>query len=126
VDRPLGVGMGEIALLGLEFYGRHGVRPEEGELGARFVVDLWLEVAFEGKGDRLEETVDYARVYALVEEAVRHRRFYLIEALADHLAETLLQAFPRLLGVRVRVHKPHAPIPGVFRDVYAETRRSRS
>jgi dihydroneopterin aldolase len=104
--------MGEIALLGLEFYGRHGVMPEEGRLGARFVVDLWLEVAFEGKGDRLEETVDYAQVYALVEEAVRHRRFYLIEALADHLAETLLQAFPRLLAVRVRVHKPHAPIPG--------------
>ena len=63
--------MGEIALLGLEFYGRHGVMPEEGRLGARFVVDLWLSVPFEGKGDRLEETVDYAAVYALVEEAVR-------------------------------------------------------
>ena len=97
--------MGEIALLGLEFYGRHGVMPEEGRLGARFVVDLWLSVPFEGKGDRLEETVDYAAVYALVEEAVRHRR---------------------LQAVRVRVHKPHAPIPGVFRDVYAETQKSRS
>ena len=105
--------MGEIALLGLEFYGRHGVMPEEGRLGARFVVDLWLSVPFEGKGDRLEE-------------AVRHRRFYLIEALADHLAEELLKAFPRLQAVRVRVHKPHAPIPGVFRDVYAETQKSRS
>jgi dihydroneopterin aldolase len=91
--------MGEIALLGLEFYGRHGVMPEEGRLGARFVVDLWLEVPFEGKGDRLEETVDYALVYALVEEVVRHRRFYLIEALADHLAEALLEAFPRLTGM---------------------------
>ena len=118
--------MGEIALLGLEFYGRHGVMPEEGRLGARFVVDLWLSVPFEGKGDRLEETVDYAAVYALVEEAVRHRRFYLIEALADHLAEELLKAFPRLQAVRVRVHKPHAPIPGVFRDVSAETQICRS
>jgi dihydroneopterin aldolase len=118
--------MGEIALLGLEFYGRHGVRPEEGRLGARFVVDLWLKVPFEGRGDRLEETVDYAAVYAPLEEVARHRRFYLIEALADHLAEALLQAFPRLEGVRVRVHKPHAPIPGVFRDVYAETEKTRS
>ncbi len=118
--------MGRIALLGLEFYGRHGVRPEEGRLGARFVVDLWLEVAFEGRGDRLEETVDYAQVYALVEREVTGRRFYLIEALADHLAQTLLEAFPRLVRVRVRVHKPHAPIPGVFRDVYAETERARS
>lgn len=118
--------MGEIALLGLEFYGRHGVHPEEGRLGARFVVDLWLEVPFEGRGDRLEETVDYAAVYTLVEGIVRGRRFYLIEALADHLAEELLKAFPRLLRVRVRVHKPHAPIPGVFRDVYAETEKARS
>ncbi len=38
--------------------------------------------------------MDYAAVYALVEEAVRHRRFYLIEALADHLAEALMEPFP--------------------------------
>ncbi len=117
--------MGRIALLGLEFYGRHGVRPEEGRLGARFVVDVELWVPFEDRGDRLEETVDYAQVYALVEGVVQGERFYLIEALADHLAQRLLQAFPRLERVRVRVHKPHAPIPGVFRDVYAETERAR-
>jgi len=26
----------------------------------------------------------------------------------------------------VRVHKPHAPLPGVVRDVYAEVRRERA
>lgn len=117
--------MGRIVLEGLEFYGRHGVRPEEGRLGARFVVDVELWVEFEGRGDHLEETVDYAAVYQVVSEAVTGRRFYLIEALADFLAGTLLERFPRLRGVRVRVHKPHAPIPGVFRDVYAETERTR-
>ena len=110
--------MGEIALLGLEFYGRHGVMPEEGRLGARFVVDLWLSVPFEGKGDRLEETVDYAAVYALVAEAVRHRRFYLIEALADHLAEALLKAFfgtstpKRKNPVPKGVSSPHLALMG--------------
>ncbi|KGQ22127.2 dihydroneopterin aldolase [Thermus filiformis] len=117
--------MGRIVLEGLEFYGRHGVRPEEGRLGARFVVDVELWVGFEDRGDRLEETVDYAAVYQVVAEAVTGRRFYLIEALADALAQALLERFPRLERVRVRVHKPHAPIPGVFRDVYAETERSR-
>ncbi|MGQ9511180.1 MAG: dihydroneopterin aldolase [Thermaceae bacterium] len=117
--------MGRIVLEGLEFYGRHGVKPEEGRLGARFVVDVELWVGFEGKGDRLEETVDYAEVYQVVAEAVTGKRFYLIEALADTLAQTLLDRFPRLSRVRVRVHKPHAPIPGVFRDVFAETERER-
>ena len=100
--------MGEIALLGLEFYGRHGVMPEEGRLGARFVVDLWLSVPFEGKGDRLEETVDYAAVYALVEEAVRHRRFYLIEAPGFFGTSTPKRKNPVFEGVS----SPHLALMG--------------
>ncbi|WP_293171174.1 dihydroneopterin aldolase [Oceanithermus sp.] len=118
--------MGKIALVGLEFYGRHGVKPEEGALGARFIVDVELEVAFEGKGDRLTATVDYAEVHRLVAEVVTRERFYLIEALADHLAERLMAAFPRVERLVVRVHKPHAPLQGVFRDVYAEVTKKAS
>ncbi|WP_457638200.1 dihydroneopterin aldolase [Oceanithermus sp.] len=118
--------MGRIALIGLEFYGRHGVKPEEGALGARFLVDVELEVAFEGKGDRLEATVDYAEVHRLVAEVVTSERFYLIEALADTLADKLIQTFPKIESLTVRVHKPHAPLQGVFRDVYAEVSRNRA
>jgi len=117
--------MGRIALIGLEFYGRHGVKPEEGALGARFIVDVELEIAYEGKGDRLAATVDYAAVHRLVAEVVTGERFYLIEALADALAERLLHAFPKVEALVVRVHKPHAPLPGVFRDVYAEVTKKR-
>ncbi len=115
--------MGRIVLTGLEFYGRHGVMPEEGALGARFAVDVELEVAFEEQGDRISSTVDYAEVYQVVQNAVTKRRFYLIEALADFLARTLTERFPAALSVRVRVHKPHAPIPGIFRDTFVETER---
>jgi len=117
--------MGRIALVGLEFYGRHGVKPEEGALGARFIVDVELEVGFEGKGDRLEATVDYAEVHQLVAAVVTSERFYLIEALADALAERIMKAFPKASALIVRVHKPHAPLQGVFRDVYAEVSRRR-
>jgi len=117
--------VGRIALLGLEFHAHHGVMPEEGRLGARFIVDIEMEVAFEGRGDRLEGTVDYGKVYEAVAAVVTRERFYLIEALADHLADALMRAFPRLEALTVRVHKPHAPIAGVFRDVYAETSRLR-
>ncbi|WP_457630513.1 dihydroneopterin aldolase [Oceanithermus sp.] len=118
--------MGRIALVGLEFYGRHGVKPEEGALGARFIVDVELEVPFEGQGDSLEATVDYAEVHRLVAAVVTGERFYLIEALADTIADRLMAAFPGARSLVVRVHKPHAPLPGVFRDVYAETSRRRS
>ena len=117
--------MGKIALEGLEFYGRHGVKPEEGALGARFLVDVILEVGFEGKGDRLDATVDYAEVHRLVADAVTGKRFYLIEALADSIAGKIMDTFKNVIALTVRVHKPHAPLPGVFRDVYAEVSRTR-
>ncbi len=115
--------MGRIVLRGLEFFGRHGARPEEERLGARFVVDVEMEVAFEGKGDDLDATVDYAAVYRLVAGVVEKERFYLIEALAERLAARLIAAFPEVQHLVVRVHKPHAPLPGVFRDVFAEVEK---
>ncbi|HEX2865062.1 MAG TPA: dihydroneopterin aldolase [Deinococcales bacterium] len=115
-----------IVLEGLEFFGRHGVYAEEGRLGARFVVDLELFLNLAGIADRVDDTVDYGLVYASVRDAVTGARFYLIEALANHIAATLLAEHPRLAGLTVRVHKPHAPLPGVFRDVFAEVHRDRA
>jgi dihydroneopterin aldolase len=120
-----GFALGKVALLGLEFYGKHGRYPEENRLGARFVVDLELMVAFEGRPDSLEATVDYGAVYALVQELVTQKSYYLIESLAEALALGILAEFAAVDSLLVRVHKPHAPLPGVFRDVYVETSRSR-
>jgi dihydroneopterin aldolase len=75
--------------------------------------------------DRLEVTVDYGAVYESIRAVVTEERFDLIEALAGHIAERLMQEHPLLAAVVVRVHKPHAPIPGIFRDAYAEAELSR-
>lgn len=116
--------MDKIVLTGLEFHARHGVFEAESNLGARFVIDVELSLLLSGR-DLLEETVDYAAVYALVQQRVTERRFLLIEALACDLAAELLTAHPTVAEVRVRVHKPHAPLPGIVRDVYAEVTRHR-
>jgi len=119
-----GTGGDKIVLSGLEFHARHGVFEEETSLGARFVVDVELSFPISGE-DRLEATADYSAVYELVRLEVTTRRFYLIEALAHHLAVRLLAAQPLVREVTVRVHKPHAPLPGIVRDVYAEVTRAR-
>jgi len=76
--------------------------------------------------DSLKATVDYGRVYDVVRRAVTtERRYRLIEALASRIAEALLAAEERVAQVTVRVHKPHAPLPGVVRDVAVEVRRER-
>jgi dihydroneopterin aldolase len=116
--------MDKIVLLGLEFHGYHGVFPEEAKFGARFIVDVELSVTLPQQ-DTLSETVDYSNVYALVKREVTERRYRLIEALAHQIASRLLEEESRVAAVTVRVHKPHAPLPGVLKDVFVEVHRGR-
>jgi len=110
---------------GMEFHAYHGVYDEEGKLGARFVVDVELGLHVSGR-DVLRSTVDYGRVYDIVRRAVtEERRYRLIEALASRIAAALLAADTLVQRVTVRVHKPHAPLPGVVRDVSVEVHRVR-
>ena len=121
----LGNKLDKIVLAGLEFHARHGVYESETHFGARFIVDVELYLPLSGRDD-LEATVDYSAVYDLVRAQVTETRFYLIEALAHNLVTVLLEAQPLVKAVLVRVHKPHAPLPGIVRDVYAEVQRERA
>lgn len=121
---PGGPFVDRIVLEGLEFHGYHGVFDEERVFGARFVVDLEMGLDLP-EDDDLRRTVDYSRVYALVQREVTERRYRLIEALAAQIAEQLLASEDLVERVVVRVHKPHAPLPGVLRDVFVEVVRTR-
>lgn len=112
--------MGRVVLAGMEFHGRHGVLAEEARLGARFVVDVELHWDFVGIADDIAQAANYAEVYETVRAVVIGPPVQLIEVLAGRIARAVLEDQPLLSGVTVRVHKPHAPIPGIFRDVFAE------
>ena len=116
--------MDRIVLEGLDFHGYHGVFEEEARFGARFTVDVEMHLNLPAK-DVLADTVDYARVYDLVRREVTEERYRLIEALAARIANRLLDSEARVVRVVVRVHKPHAPLPGVLKDVYVEVVRDR-
>lgn len=116
--------MDKITLCGLEFHGFHGVFEEEATFGARFIVDVELFLTLPDE-DSLSETVDYSKVYELVQQEVTERRYRLIEALASSIARRILEEHPKVQHLTVRVHKPHAPLPGVVRDVIAEVSRAR-
>lgn len=115
----------KVTLSGMEFFARHGLFEEEARLGARFVVDAELYLPLAGVTAELARTVNYAEVYNLVREEVTGRRYRLLEGLANRLATRLLESFPLLAAVTVRVHKPHAPLPGIVRDVVVEVQRTR-
>ena len=108
----------ELAVLGIECYGHHGVFEFEKREGQVFVIDLVLGVDTEpaAGSDDLRDTVDYGSLVASVKAAVEKDPVDLIETLAQRIAGVcLLDA--RVEWARVTVHKPDAPIDATFSDV---------
>lgn len=101
-----------IRLTGMRLFARHGALPHEAEHGQVFVIDLDIGVDLRAAGtsDDLGRTVDYGRLAADVAEVVTTTRRDLIEAVAEDVARVAL-ADPRVTDARVRVTKPHAPLP---------------
>ena len=117
--------MDRIELSGMEFFGYHGCCAEERRQGQRFVVDAVLHADLQeaGRTDRLEASVDYATVFEDVREVVEGAAKNLIEAVAEEIAAKLLEKY-ELSRVEVAVHKPEAPIAGIFHDVFVRIERS--
>lgn len=117
----------ELALLGLECFGHHGVFEHERREGQTFVIDLvlGLDTRSAAATDDLSETVDYGSLAMAVKAAVEKDPVDLIETLAQRIADIcLLQS--RVEWTRVTVHKPHAPIETTFSDVALTITRSKT
>ena len=103
-----------IILTGMQFYGFHGVNPEERRLGQPFTVDLEAELDLQAAGasDNLSDTVSYTHLYRAVQAVIEGPPRQLLEAAANAIAADLLAQHPLIDAVRVRVHKPRPPIRG--------------
>ena len=96
-----------IELQGLVVFGHHGYLEEERRLGQRFLVDLWVDVAGNAtETDRIDETVDYRRLAALVREVFAGPERFLLEGLAGAVVDGIVERFPSVERARVRVRKP--------------------
>lgn len=114
-------------LRAVPFFARHGVYPQEQVLGQRFIVDAdwWLDTRPAAWADDATLTVSYQDVYDHIRAVVEDDPVHLIETLAERIASRLLDHFSSIDQVRITVHKPGAPISGVFGDVGVEILRRR-
>lgn len=99
-----------------DFFARHGVLPQERTVGGRFAVRLRLELDDEECAaalvdDRLDGTVNYADVYALVREEMEQPAA-LLEHVAHRVARRLVSTFPLIKEAEVGVTKRTPPITG--------------
>lgn len=102
-----------IELSGMQFYAYHGVLPQETAVGNQFTVDLQIEVdvtraAF---SDDLCDTLNYAEIYALVEDEMA-KPSQLIEHVAGRIIRSLKDAFPSIDRIVIKVTKDHPPMKG--------------
>ncbi len=116
-----------VEVRGIRATGYHGVFAFEREQGQEFVVDVVLHVDTRpaAASDELSDAVDYGVVAQRVHDVVTGEPVDLVEALAQRIADTCLTD-PRVQGVDVAVHKPHAPVQVPFDDVVVRIRRAAS
>ncbi len=120
--------MDYIHLRELQFFGYHGVLPEENVLGQRFraTVSLAVDIQKAGQTDELDDTVSYVGVYDICKDVIEGKPFKLIEAVAETIASQILDVYKgQVFGCRVEIIKPDPPIPGHYKEVAVEIVRGR-
>lgn len=118
--------MDKISLIGLKFHTRIGQLPEERTFSQPLEVDVvcYLDLKRAASEDRLEETLDYRDLHALVRETVETQGHTILEALAQDVAERAL-ALDQVQRAIVRCRKPHARLPGLLNHVEVEVDRAK-
>ncbi|WP_164670644.1 dihydroneopterin aldolase [Virgibacillus doumboii] len=119
--------MDKILMNQMEFYGYHGLFPEENKLGQRFYVDVELIADLEksARSDDMNDSINYGDVYEAVKEIMEGTPKNLIEAVAGAISDQLFQAFDILEACTVKVTKPDPPIPGHYQSAAVEIYRER-
>lgn len=92
---------------------RLGVPEWERLLPQTIVLDIELAMPHSRacQSDAIEDTIDYAQIVARIRQTLAERDFRLVEALAEHVCQLILEEFGTH-WVKVKVGKPGI-LPGV-------------
>lgn len=107
-------GKGRLELEGMEFHSCHGCLEHEKKIGNLFVVDFSaeLDMSAAAGSDRLEDAVDYGRIYDVIKREM-DTHSDLLEHLAGRIIRAIAAEFPSLEDFSVRVSKRRPPVDGV-------------
>ncbi len=97
--------MALITVEGIRLYAYHGHLPEEAKLGGHFIVNVWVtaDTSEVEKTDDLNDTVDYAKIIAIVKEQMAIRSD-MIEHPAKRIVDAILP-LNKVQKVKVEVEK---------------------
>jgi len=108
---------------GVRVKGYIGWGEEERRILSPLLVDLELQVVYDGSGE-LAGTVDLGAALQVV-EGKTGKEFRLLEDLALEIAAGVLALSPRVVSVRTRVRKPLPPVAAHLEAEWAEVVKTR-
>ena len=87
-----------------------GVFEWERHIRQTVLLDLEAEADLRraAQSDELRHTVDYKAIAQRLKEHAESRPFSLLETLAEEMATIVLQEFPAVMSVKVKLSKPYA------------------
>jgi len=110
--------MGWIELKDMTFHAFHGISEQERKIGNTYTVNLKFELDIRkaAETDCLDDTVNYASVYAIVKEEMAIPS-NLIEHIAHRIVRHIRMDFPQIKTVEIRLAKQNPPFGGDIREV---------
>jgi dihydroneopterin aldolase len=115
-----------ILVQGIQVPAALGVTAGERRMRRPVLLDLEVErdLRDAGRSDGIRHTINYERIYEVVEDVATNQEHRLVEALGDRIARAVLAKFD-VDAVVVTVRKP-TPIAGVLQYAGVRIRRTRS
>jgi dihydroneopterin aldolase len=100
-----------ITLHDLVFFAHHGVSDQERRIGNHFTVNLRLKtnITRAAATDNVADTINYADVYQAVKDEMQTPS-NLLEHAAARIAQRLLNDFPKIIQVKLRLTKINPPM----------------
>ena len=115
-----------IYLNDLIFNGFHGVYPAEKKIGNTFKVDVRIQITPATKTiHKLEDTIDYVQVYALIQKIMAVPT-PLLETIVANIADQILAANPLAESVYVKITKQQLSVPYFEGTTSVDIERTRS
>lgn len=108
--------MDKIIVKGLKVFAFHGVNSEEQENGQLFILDIEAHANLNKacKTDNLEDTISYAKILKTAQRVMTAQKDFLLERVAQRVAQALLEEYDSLEIVDITIKKPNAPINADF------------
>ena len=110
----------------MEFHAFHGCLEHEQTLGNTFLVSVGMELdtSLAGKTDELEQTLNYQLVYDVLKREMEIRS-KLIEHIGQRILDSILNSFPQISEVNVKLSKLNPPLGGKVDRVTIELQKKR-